>query len=127
MRSGRTVVALGSFLGMIFSENRCTLSGTCRSSGARQKRGSLLDKRRHALLDLFAVHAVLMPSVRGRGIERTPGDFVDGALHAAHCDRRIAGEQGCEPIDLGVEPLGCNERGEIADPQHFACVDFFRG
>src|ERR1700694_6011286 len=66
-------------------------------------RRPLFRKRLDAFLDFGAAHAVAMAAVGSLFIQSAAGEFVDRALHAAHRDRRIAGEFGRQPVDLFVE------------------------
>jgi hypothetical protein len=53
---------------------------------------TLLREGLDAFLDLGAAHAVAGALVGGFLIQLAAGKFVDRALHAAHRDRRIAGQ-----------------------------------
>ncbi len=64
-----------------------------------------------------------MAAVGGLFVQPAAGEFIDRALHAAHRDRRIAGENGRQPVDLFVERFSGYHRGEIADPQHLRGAD----
>ncbi len=89
-------------------------------------RRSLLSERLDAFLDLGAAHALAMAEVGGFFIEFAAGEFVDGALHAAHRQRRVAGQDGGEPVDFLIERFLRHHGGEVADPQHFRRGDFLR-
>jgi transposase, IS30 family len=99
-----------------------------RREGFLKPRRPLLRERLDPFLDLGAAHAVAGTAVGGLLVELAAGEFVDGALHAAHRDRGVAGESSRELVDRLIERfLVHHHRGEIADPQHFRRVDFLRG
>src|SRR4051794_31874261 len=58
----------------------------CRSEFRR----ALFRERLDAFLDLVAAHALAVAAVGSFLVELAAGEFVDGALHAAHCQRRVA-------------------------------------
>src|SRR5229473_800827 len=90
-------------------------------------RRTLFRERLDAFLDLGAAHAVAMPLVGGVFVELAAGDFVDGALHAAHRDRRIAGKNRGKVCDFLIQRLDRRHRGEVTDPQHLRGADLLRG
>ena len=68
-------------------------------------RRTLFRKSLDAFLDLGAAHALAMAEVGGFLVELATGEFVDGALHAAHRNRRVAGQDVGEPVDFLVERI----------------------
>src|SRR5882672_12119821 len=60
----------------------------------------LFRKRLDALLDLVAAHALAVAKIGSFLIELAAGEFVDGALHAAHRKRRVAGQDIGEAVDF---------------------------
>jgi hypothetical protein len=58
-----------------------------------------------AFLDLGAAHALAVAEVGGFLVELAAGEFVDGALHAAHRQRRVAGQECGEPVDFLVRAI----------------------
>src|ERR1700722_18243695 len=107
---------------------RCALHRVRDTNCAQLKpRRALLGEGLDAFLDLVAAHAVAVPLVGRRLIKLAARDLVDGALHAAHRDRRVTGQDAGEPVDLFVQRFDWHHRGEIADPQHFRRADFFGG
>src|ERR1700733_13649715 len=97
-------------------ELREGLSGPARRSSAdcSKFRRALLGEGLDAFLDLLAAHAVPGPAGGRPLIKLAARDFVDGALHAAHRDRRVTGQDGDEPVDLLVQRFDWHHRGEIA-------------
>src|SRR6266480_2779742 len=92
----------------------------------REFRRSLFRKRPDTFLDLGAAHAVAMAAVGGLLVQFAAGEFVDRALHAAHRNRRIAGEYRSKLVDFLIERFGWHHRGEITDPQHLGGADLLR-
>jgi len=96
-----------------------------RQVGRRSKSGRpFFRERLDAFLDLFAAHAVAVARVRGLFIQPAAGELVDGAFHAGHRLRRVAGQNGREPVDLFVQRfLGI--RGLFWTPYGLAlCMSF---
>src|SRR5260370_34649939 len=73
-----------------------------RACALSKLRRTLFRERLDAFLDLGAAHAVAMSAVGSLFIQNAAGEFVDRALHAAHRDRRVAGDNACGPIHLLV-------------------------
>ncbi len=53
-----------------------------------------------------AAHAVVMPPVGGVDVELAACDLMDGPLHAAHGNGRVAGVNRGQPVDFLVQRLG---------------------
>src|SRR5216684_7597690 len=80
----------------------CTMDpgSAAHRKGAAQHPGNAPAKLRRAFfregldafLDLGAPHAVAMAAVGGFFIQPSAGELVDRALHAAHRERRVGGE-----------------------------------
>src|SRR6185295_469352 len=75
-------------------------------------RRALFRKRLDALLDLLTAHALAVTEVGGFLVEFAAGEFVDGALHAAHRYRRVAGQNGSEAVDFLVQCFHRHHSGE---------------
>src|ERR1700722_12576393 len=90
-------------------------------------RRAFFRERLDAFLDLGAAHAVAGTLIGGFLVEVAAREFVDGAFHAAHRDRRIAGKNIGQFVDFLVQRLGRHHRREVADPQHLGGADFLRG
>ena len=68
-------------------------------------RRAFLGEGLDAFLDLVAPHAVAMPAVGGLFVELASSNLMDGALHAAHGDRCVAGQNVRQPVDFLVQRL----------------------
>src|ERR1700758_871978 len=88
---------------------------------------TLLGEGSDAFPDLLAMHAVASAPVGGLLVKRAASELVDGPFHAAHGAGCIGGEKRGQPVALRIERIGCNKRGEVADPFHLGGIDLFRG
>src|SRR5882757_6729435 len=109
-------------------ERKTWVAGSSPAMTASSKpRRALFCKRLDAFPDLGAAHAVAMAPVGGGFIELAAGEFIDGALHAGHRDRRIAGEDRGELVDFLIQRLHRHHCGEIAYREHFRRGYLLRG
>src|SRR3569623_1907738 len=72
---------------------------------------TLFRERLDAFLDLVATHALAVAAVGGFLVELAAGEFVDGALHAAHRLRCVSGQYVGEPVDFLIERFLRHHRG----------------
>src|SRR6185503_13343345 len=104
LRSMRSTASATRRLRAIPLSSRC---GRCGPSAPEscwlEFRRALFRKRLDALLDLVTAHALAVAEVGGFLVEFAAGEFVDGAFHAAHRKRRVAGQHVGEAVDLFVQ------------------------
>ena len=94
-----------------------------RGAGGSKFRRPFLRESPDTFLDLGRAHALDRAPVRSRLVQPSAGELVDRALHAAHRDRRVAGQDRRKAVDLLIERFKRHHCREVADAQHLRRIE----